>query len=144
MLLVTMTTAIYGQTLKDEWVLCNNQGCKLQDPYYTEGVSFKWDGSCVNGKANGYGTSIKYENSTIHSTYIGEYVNGIRTGSGKFVRHLSNETWEGNFINGQLFGYGKYKNEIDMREISLIICNMERARNSTEMAIHLKAYLTLL
>lgn len=111
MLLVTMTTTIYGQTLKDEWVICNNQGCKLQDPYYTEGVSFKWDGSCINGKANGYGTAIKYENSTLHSTYIGEYVNGIRTGYGKFVRHLSNETWEGNFINGQLFGYGKYKNE---------------------------------
>ena len=111
MLLVTMTTTIYGQTLKDEWVICNNQGCKLQDPYYTEGVSFKWDGSCINGKANGYGTAIKYENSTLHSTYIGEYVNGIRTGSGKFVRNLSNETWEGNFINGQLFGYGKYKNE---------------------------------
>jgi S1-C subfamily serine protease/antitoxin component YwqK of YwqJK toxin-antitoxin module len=111
LLLSTLTLTAHGQTLKDEWVICNNQGCKLVDPYYSEGVSFTWDGSCVNGKANGYGTAIKYENSTLHSTYIGEYVNGIRTGAGKFIRHLSNETWEGNFINGQLSGYGKYRNE---------------------------------
>ncbi|MDC1305809.1 trypsin-like peptidase domain-containing protein [Saprospiraceae bacterium] len=108
---ISVTSLLYGQTLKDHWLKCNDNGCELLDPYYSEGVSFKWDGSCVEGKANGYGTAIKYENSILHSTYIGEYVDGIRTGSGKMVRHLSNETWEGNFINGQLSGYGKYKNE---------------------------------
>jgi S1-C subfamily serine protease/antitoxin component YwqK of YwqJK toxin-antitoxin module len=110
-LLSTLTISINAQTFKDEWVVCNNQGCKLLDPYYNDGVSFKWDGGCVNGKANGFGSAIKYENTTLHSTYTGEYVNGLRTGSGKFERHLSNEIWEGNFINGQLSGYGKYKNE---------------------------------
>ena len=108
---ISVTPLLYGQTLKDQWVKCNNNGCELLDPYYSEGVSFNWDGSCVEGKANGYGTAIKYENSTLHSTYIGEYLDGIRAGSGKMVRHLSNETWEGNFINGQLSGYAKYKNE---------------------------------
>ena len=111
LLLLCITSTDFGQTLKDEWVVCNNQGCKLLDPYYSEGVTLKWDGGCENGKANGIGTAIKYENSTLHSTYIGEYVMGARTGYGKFIRHLSNETWEGNFINGQLSGYGKFKNE---------------------------------
>jgi S1-C subfamily serine protease len=110
-LLFSLTITTQAQTLKDEWVVCNNQGCKLLDPYYSEGVTFKWEGSCVNGKANGFGTAIKYENNVIHSTYIGEYKNGIRTGAGKFILHLSNETWEGFFVDGQFSGYGTYKNE---------------------------------
>ena len=109
MFILALTT--HGQTLKDGWVVCNNQSCKLQDPYYSEGMSYNWDGSCINGKANGFGNAVKFEHSILHSTYTGEYVNGIRKGAGKFVRHLSNETWEGNFVNGQLIGYGKYKNE---------------------------------
>lgn len=108
---ISLTTGIYGQNLKNEWVVCTNQNCKIEDPYYNEGVSFTWDGLCLNGKANGFGTAIKYENSILHSTYTGEYLNGVRTGSGKLVRHLSNETWEGNFSNGQLNGYAKHKNE---------------------------------
>ena len=71
LLLFTLALTNYGQTLKDEWVVCNGQGCKLLDPYFEEGVTFTWDGSCVNGKANGYGTAIKYENTNLHSTYTG-------------------------------------------------------------------------
>jgi S1-C subfamily serine protease/antitoxin component YwqK of YwqJK toxin-antitoxin module len=101
----------YGQELTDKWVICNEQGCKLNDPFFEDGVTFNWDGSCENGKANGYGNAVKYENSKPHSTYSGEYKNGIRTGLGKFVRHMSNETWEGQFTNGQLCGFGTYKSE---------------------------------
>jgi S1-C subfamily serine protease/antitoxin component YwqK of YwqJK toxin-antitoxin module len=130
LLLFTLALTNYGQTLKDEWVVCNGQGCKLLDPYFEEGVTFTWDGSCVNGKANGYGTAIKYENTTLHSTYTGEYANGIRSGAGKFVRHLSNETWEGNFINGQLFGYGKYKNENGNRYEGYFINYMQHGQGT--------------
>jgi hypothetical protein len=48
LLLLTLALTTHGQTLKDEWVVCNNQGCKLLDPYYSDGVTMKWEGSCVN------------------------------------------------------------------------------------------------
>ena len=39
LLLLTLALTTHGQTLKDEWVVCNNQGCKLLDPYYSDGVT---------------------------------------------------------------------------------------------------------
>jgi len=105
MLLVTLTSTIYGQTLKDEWVVCNNQGCKLLDPYFSDGVTMKWEGSCVNGKANGFGKLTKYKNGEYESTYDGEFQNGIREGKGKFA-HKDGSIATGQFINGQLMGYG--------------------------------------
>ena len=105
MLLVTLTTTIYGPTLKDEWVVCNNQGCKLLDPYYSDGVTMKWEGSCVNGKASGYGKLTKYKDGEYESTYEGEFYNGIRQGKGKFI-HKDGTIATGHFIDGQLMGYG--------------------------------------
>ena len=78
--IITLTT--YGQTLKDEWVVCNNQGCKLLDPYYSDGVTMKWEGSCANGKANGYGKLTKYKDGEYESTYEGEFQNNFRHGHG--------------------------------------------------------------
>jgi S1-C subfamily serine protease/antitoxin component YwqK of YwqJK toxin-antitoxin module len=106
-LLIVFTSTIYGQTLKDEWVVCNNQGCKLLDPYYSDGVTMKWEGSCFNGKANGYGKLIKYKDGEYESTYEGEYKNGIREGKGKF-QHVSKTILECDFINGQAIGFGTY------------------------------------
>ncbi len=94
-----------SQTLKDEWVVCNSQGCKLLDPYFSEGVSMKWDGPCLNGKANGYGILTKYKNGEFESTYQGDYRNGIREGKGKFS-HKDGSVKEGDFVNGQMTGKG--------------------------------------
>lgn len=103
----TIFFTTFGQTLKDEWVVCNSQGCKLLDPYYSDGVTMKWEGSCVNGKANGYGKLTKYKDGEYESSYEGEYVNGIREGKGRFS-HVSGSTLECSFKNGQAVGYGKY------------------------------------
>ena len=103
----TLTNTLFSQTLKDEWVVCNTQGCKLLDPYYSDGVTMKWEGSCVNGKADGYGKLTKYKDGQYESTYEGEFQNGIREGKGKFS-HKSETILECNFKNGQAIGYGKY------------------------------------
>jgi hypothetical protein len=105
LLLLTLALTTHGQTLKDEWVVCNNQGCKLLDPYYSDGVTMKWEGSCVNGKANGYGKLTKYKDGEYESTYEGEYKNGIREGRGKFS-HLDGTIREGIFVDGQMTGKG--------------------------------------
>jgi S1-C subfamily serine protease/antitoxin component YwqK of YwqJK toxin-antitoxin module len=107
LLLFTIALTTCGQTLKDEWVVCNNQGCKLLDPYYSDGVTMKWEGSCVNGKANGHGKLTKYKDGKYESTYEGEFKNGIREGKGKFS-HVDGTILECNFKYGQALGYGKY------------------------------------
>ena len=106
-ILFTLTNPLFSQTLKDEWVVCNTQGCKLLDPYYSDGVTMKWEGSCVNGKADGFGKLTKYKDGQYESTYEGEFRNGIREGKGKFS-HKSETVLECNFKNGQAIGYGKY------------------------------------
>ncbi len=110
LLLFTLALTTNGQTLKDEWVVCNNQGCKLLDPYFSDGVTMKWEGSCVNGKANGFGKLTKYKDGEYESTYDGEYVNGIREGKGKFT-HKDGTVREGVFINGQMTGKGTMTSE---------------------------------
>jgi S1-C subfamily serine protease/antitoxin component YwqK of YwqJK toxin-antitoxin module len=108
--LFTVILTSIGQTLKDEWVICNNQGCKLLDPYYSDGVTMKWEGSCVNGKADGFGKLTKYKNGEYESTFEGEFHNGIREGKGKFS-HKDGTVREGVFIAGQMTGKGTLTGE---------------------------------
>lgn len=103
----SLTLTTLGQTLKDEWVVCNNDGCKLLDPYYSDGVTMIWEGSCIDGKADGYGKLTKYKDGVYESTYEGEFKNGIRAGKGKFS-HVWGTILECHFSNGQAFGPGKY------------------------------------
>jgi S1-C subfamily serine protease/antitoxin component YwqK of YwqJK toxin-antitoxin module len=107
LMLFILALTSHAQTLKDEWIVCNNQGCKLLDPYSSDGVTMKWEGSCVNGKANGFGKLTKYKDGEYQSTYEGEFKNGIREGKGKF-QHVSKTVLECDFINGQAIGIGTY------------------------------------
>ncbi len=100
-----VTVAIKSQTLRDQWVTCTPNGDTVLDPYFSEVETLTWSGACVNGKANGYGTLIKYINGEYESTYEGEYKNGIREGHGKFI-HKDKSVKEGKFVNGQLMGQG--------------------------------------
>lgn len=104
-ILFTLSITINAQILKDQWVLCNTDDCTLLDPYFSDGVTMKWEGSCLNGKANGYGKLTKYKNGEYESTYEGEYKDGIREGKGKFT-HKDKTITIGNFEQGQLIGLG--------------------------------------
>ena len=77
--IAALSLSVFSQTymLRDKWVDCGN-GCQLLDPYYSEGVTFSWKGPSKGGKADGFGTAIKYVNGEYESTYVGEYKNGIR------------------------------------------------------------------
>ncbi len=104
-ILFTLSITINAQILKDQWVLCNTDDCTLLDPYFSDGVTMKWEGSCLNGKANGYGKLTKHKNGEYESTYEGEYKDGIREGKGKFT-HKDKTITIGNFEQGQLIGLG--------------------------------------
>ena len=96
-------------TLYEKWVDCGN-GCQLLDPYYSDGVTFTWDGSVKNGKAHGYGVATKFKNGQFESKYEGIYKNGIREGKGQFT-HADGSIKTGHFVNGQLVGQGKMTTE---------------------------------
>ena len=107
---ITVTTLVYGQTLKDQWVKCNDNGCELLDPYFSEGVTMEWSGNCSDGKADGFGILKKYQNGEWESTYEGEFKKGIREGKGKFT-HKDGTVREGVFVNGQMTGPGVMTSE---------------------------------
>lgn len=104
---ILFNSFINGQTLKDHWTQCNNKGCQLLDPYYSEGVTMEWSGTCIEGKADGFGILKKYYKGEWESTYEGEFKNGISEGKGKFT-HKGGTILECNFINGQAIGKGRY------------------------------------
>lgn len=111
-ILLLLTTSIFGvaQTLKDEWVVSIDNKCKILDPYFSDGVTMKWEGGCLDGKANGYGVLTKFSNGEYESTFEGNYKNGVREGAGKFT-HKDGSVAVGNFIDGQLMGYGSRTSE---------------------------------
>lgn len=104
-----LTASSQTYTLCEKWVDCGN-GCKLLDPYYSEGVTFEWTGASKDQKANGYGIAKKYVNGIYESTYEGEYKNGIRAGKGRFI-HKDGTTRYGTFVDGQLMGYGTMESD---------------------------------
>ena len=106
LLLFTLALTNHGQILKDEWVVCNNQGCKLLDPYFSEGVTMKWEGSCVSFKAHGFGKLTKYKDGEYESTYEGEFKNDKKEGNGKYT-FPNGSIYEGEWKNDVAFGKGK-------------------------------------
>ncbi|WP_291401586.1 hypothetical protein [Daejeonella sp.] len=105
LILLTLSITANSQILKEEWVVSNNQGCKVLDPYFSEGVTMDWEGSCVNGNATGLGKLTKFIDGEYDSTYEGEYKNGVREGLGKLT-HADGSTRTGKFVNGQMTGEG--------------------------------------
>lgn len=91
-------------TLNEQWIDCGN-GVQLLDPYYSTGITFTWDGSSKNGKADGKGTAVRYKNGEVVDTYVGEYKNGVREGKGT-VTYPNGTVKTGIFTGGQLTGKG--------------------------------------
>ena len=107
LILWSFTLSTRAQILKDEWIICNKDGCKILDPYFSDGVTMKWEGNCENGKANGFGKLTKFKDGEYESTYEGEFKNGIREGKGKFS-YVSGTVLECPFKDGQAIGIGSY------------------------------------
>ena len=95
-----------ARTLEEKWILCSNVNCQILDSYYEDGVSFTWDGEILNNKAHGHGTAIRYINNELHSTFVGNYENGIRVGHGK-LSWADGRELECEFTNNQATGQGK-------------------------------------
>ena len=103
---LAMPILLSARTLEEKWILCSNVNCQILDSYYEDGVSFTWDGEILNNKAHGHGTAVRYINNELHSTFVGNYENGIRVGKGK-LSWADGRELECEFTNNQATGQGK-------------------------------------
>ncbi len=87
------------------WIPCNESGCVVLEPYFTEGVKVRWNGPCLNNKAHGEGVLIRFDHEGWESTYKGNYNYGIREGYGQLIG-ADGTTITGMFSDGHLNGYG--------------------------------------
>lgn len=130
LILCLLPLVAVARTMEEKWILCTNVNCQILDSYYEDGVSYTWDGGVSNNKAHGQGTAVRYVNGELHSTFVGLYENGKRTGKGtvtwpsgevlecEFKDNLATgmgvqiwpngDKYEGAFINGGYHGMGKY------------------------------------
>ena len=97
---------VCARTLEEKWLLCSNVNCQILDSYYEDGVSFTWDGEVLNNKAHGNGKAVRYINNELHSTFVGNYENGIRVGKGK-LSWVDGRELECEFMNNQATGQGR-------------------------------------
>ena len=104
---INMQAQVY--TLSEQWVDCGNS-CQLQDPYYFEGATYKWDGGSKDGKAHGIGKAEIFMDGELISTYEGEFKNGLRDGHGR-ITLPSGTIKEGTFVKGQMTGEGTLTTE---------------------------------
>ena len=106
LLVCLLPIMVCARTLEEKWILCSNVNCQILDSYYEDGVSFTWEGGVLNNKAHGQGTAVRYINNELHSTFVGNYENGIRVGKGK-VSWADGRELECEFMNNQAIGQGR-------------------------------------
>ncbi|MFT5111548.1 MAG: hypothetical protein ACI8P9_000868 [Parasphingorhabdus sp.] len=124
----------YSQITVADWQLSIEECGIWNDNTFAE-ETVSWSGSCVNGKASGYGISIwtwkaedderlsdRYEGLMIKgrkqgkgfyqyangNRYIGDFRNGFKHGNGVFYFFASGNTYEGQFDSGDRHGVGKF------------------------------------
>lgn len=102
-----------AQKVIGKYVKVKSSGCKIWDRNYSLQDSVSWEGYCVGGYGNGYGTANWRKNGKEVSKYIGLLKKGKFNGQGKYLLP-DNYALEGLFNNGILQGKGKIYDDGDI------------------------------
>jgi len=90
-----------------EWVTDPDTGCSLWDEYASPDRIASYDGSCVNGKAEGQGEVVWSSGGYSPDQYTGEFRAGKRHGRGFYNYGIANGlTYEGEWENDRWNGNG--------------------------------------
>ncbi len=78
-----------------DWVMADTNRCKAWNPSPVSNETLKWDGSCVNGLAEGQGVLTWYRGGKAFERDEGQWIAGQQSGSGV-------QTWPGGEFRGAL------------------------------------------
>lgn len=84
-----------------------NTGCAVWTNSPQRGLSVEWDGSCLNGSANGDGITRVFKDGSLLGTGGGPRVSGKLEGHG-WSETPTGDRWVGEFRDGKLNGQGTW------------------------------------
>lgn len=93
------------------WIADPNTNCKMANITPVVGEVMHWSGPCVNGIANGNGTTTWIIKETVFQTYTGDVINGRPNGQGEFheifnVDENKQVSYVGSWVDGRIEGQG--------------------------------------
>ena len=86
------------------WVVDTTSGCQVWNPNPQLEESVRWSGSCVNGRAEGYGTVRWLKEGTLSETDEGEWRKGRQVNNG--TQSWATGRYEGELLDGEPNGHG--------------------------------------
>jgi hypothetical protein len=91
------------------WIKDPSTGCEVFNPRPVPGEYIKYEGDCLNGKANGYGTLTWFQDSCATSKATGKFISGKLEGKVTVEYYESSASrFEGNYVAGEREGFGTY------------------------------------
>ncbi|MCY3598232.1 MAG: hypothetical protein OXG71_12445, partial [Rhodospirillales bacterium] len=88
------------------WIMAENQPCRLYNPNPMPDETVTWSGGCVDGKAHGEGRR-EWRTPKGVSVYVGPLRAGTPHGRGVLTGAGGNH-YEGDFVDGELAGQGVF------------------------------------
>ncbi len=91
------------------WIKDPSTGCEVFNPNPKPGEYIKYEGNCLNGKADGYGTLTWFQDSCAINRVSGRFVSGKLEGRVSIQYFESTASrFEGYFVSGTREGFGTY------------------------------------
>ena len=94
------------ETFGPEWLVADNQACRVHKTGTRPGETVTWSGACLDGKASGEGSAVWLHGGGTE-TYEGAMEAGRRHGSGTYVA-ATGDRYEGGWRDGTMHGRGAH------------------------------------
>jgi len=108
-LMLTIVCGVGAQQpqLRPDWIADPKTGCRVWNSNPQPGETVNWDGSCLNGRAEGRGTLQWFKDGNPSGRYEGEYRDGRLSGWGVST-FADGARYEGEYREGKLSGPGVF------------------------------------
>jgi len=102
---VFVSLAISLCSFAEEWLSDKDSGCQVWGDH-AKYKSYRWEGECTNGKANGRGIFHEYVDGKEFTRREGEYRDGKMNGKGTYINLKRNFRYDGEWKDDKFHGKG--------------------------------------